>query len=657
MKHRFTPLIAAGLLVSAVHAQDGWPYAENPSASANTWHAMRGTWDAICVWHSGIVERCWMVGTNVVALPSWVETWTVQSGSNTPSTVTTTNCLGAFTWGGTNTAYPRVSAALWNALEAKSNELVPHFVSTNAADSNQTLHGWFDSATNWLPGYAWDTLPTESRAGMAGRTGVGMAGDVTTNAWGWVTGGDAGYRRELAAAGSVVVGRASAQMVVDLAGFPQLGARDVDGRYTWRRLSGSVATYTSGAWLHESTAGVLDFGAPVIAWFGFDADLGLGDYCWGVTYFGFVYSPGGPDYSLPGRALPVGSAGEWRAGATVLSNAVSTIATNWVASDVDTPFHRAYSGVDVAVALAVSDTVPSVTRFGSSTGELSVTISGLAGFTNRSFTAAYAAPTQEVVILSGASAPCTLPWLAVTNLSVSGDCRLGDAVEIVYADLSLGGASSARLLARHIDERIAMLRQLRWTVIRSDPYYGLADSDRIHWLSALAPWTNRWEGNSIGSSVSWDDARGLALADWRPVGSTAGPIEWCRALNASNAYWWAYVSKSVDAVVVSNLWDGVPSAIDVYVYPALDDNPDGSIDYHAAGLNGAEPNVYRRVYQFPVAAASVRTSALLGDTNAPVLSDPLWPASPPPGDISDYWHRGYRVGGSLIGIVRWNPTW
>jgi len=133
-------------------------------------------------------ERCLAVGSNRIARPLIVETFKVERGDGTVTNMTVTNAIGAFTYQSaisnvTLTAYPPVSRYFLEQLDLKMLELTPYFVCTNYYTDSYAP--WFDLRS----GGQWPTdFPYESVGGLMYRCGIGTASNLTTNAFGLVSG-------------------------------------------------------------------------------------------------------------------------------------------------------------------------------------------------------------------------------------------------------------------------------------------------------------------------------------------------------------------------------------------------------------------------------------------------------------------------------------
>ena len=207
--------------VSAFAGFDGFPLANNTNAP--TWYEARELYNPIGQLYSGVVERC---SVTTVASPEIIETWIVSAGSSNEvetvvdggvtnvytnivlltQEITTTNQLAPFEYTCTDpsgtysaTGFPYLTHYFLDKLDDTIDALIPKFLA-GSLKTNGNFNAYFASVLPFendpnIGGLVHD-FPTESKAGLFDRTGIGFATNLTTNVAGYVTGGTAYYTRQ-----------------------------------------------------------------------------------------------------------------------------------------------------------------------------------------------------------------------------------------------------------------------------------------------------------------------------------------------------------------------------------------------------------------------------------------------------------------------------
>jgi hypothetical protein len=128
---------------------------------------------------------------NVVTNGSWVTTNIYPRWKS----VTLTNQFGPYTYsltgGGTATSYFPITRGLLEDLDTTLEALIPKFVHTNGLGTNADWSAVWDSNDFDLT-----DIPMQSKAGIMSRQGIGFVTNTTTNAVGFVTGGDSYWTRQ-----------------------------------------------------------------------------------------------------------------------------------------------------------------------------------------------------------------------------------------------------------------------------------------------------------------------------------------------------------------------------------------------------------------------------------------------------------------------------
>jgi hypothetical protein len=177
----------------------------------------------IATLYTAIVDRCSLTG---VSEPEIEQTWTLSGGSSNDvffttnvtggitnithytnihlmtTNILTTNQFGPFEYSytspnesGTATGWPYVTHYCLDELDDTIDLLIPEFLAGSLQTNGLYSHYFATYPTN-SHGIRYATLPDESKAGMFYRSGIGYATNLTTNAIGFVTGGDAWWTRQ-----------------------------------------------------------------------------------------------------------------------------------------------------------------------------------------------------------------------------------------------------------------------------------------------------------------------------------------------------------------------------------------------------------------------------------------------------------------------------
>ncbi|NQT92552.1 MAG: hypothetical protein HQ559_07315 [Lentisphaerae bacterium] len=124
-------------------------------------------------------ERAVAAGASPIEI---VESHTLGPATN-ETTVTLTNTWGYFTTNGM-AGYASVEPDHFETFDSALLGLIPSFWSTNER-VNGCYTGWFNKVAS--------EFPAESRAGLFSRQGIGFVTNTTTNAIGFITGGEASF--------------------------------------------------------------------------------------------------------------------------------------------------------------------------------------------------------------------------------------------------------------------------------------------------------------------------------------------------------------------------------------------------------------------------------------------------------------------------------
>jgi len=201
-------IICLALRLQAVADFSGFPLVD---ATNLTWESVKAEYNPIGQIYSGVVERCSISG---VSEPSIVKVYSSFAGTSNEivtnafgtftninivyTNITTTNQIDPWVYdaGGINyTGYPTIDRAFIHGLDTKIYALLSSgsWVSTNEVSGDGTYSNWFE--TDDSGGSFPSAFPIESRAGLFHRQDIGYSTNLTTNAWGFVTGGDAWFTR------------------------------------------------------------------------------------------------------------------------------------------------------------------------------------------------------------------------------------------------------------------------------------------------------------------------------------------------------------------------------------------------------------------------------------------------------------------------------
>lgn len=665
-----------------------------------------GVPEGVLGWYSGIVERCDMVG---IAKPVWsdtfmvpagehldVITWTnVVNGTNevhsttnrTPLAeyLTVTNVIsGSVAYTVTNdygavitgTAVVPMTRSFWLALEAKTEELIPYFVSMRAANESGDLGPWMDTNPA-LPG-DYLPFPRESKAGLFAREGIGtVSTNLTTNSTGWITGGFAAWKAIEPGplqSQKVVLGELAGDWVFTLAGFPDNRA---NGRYAWAPAwDWNQVSFRGGAWLNMDRAALYGEDPPAL-YFGLNT--------WNVVLFGRTY-PGSDAYAsyrLPARTVPVGSATSWKnAAGTVVTGAVSFISTNWVYRPVEGSarvpgkslsgsFYVYYPENYQGDKIVTGRTMAHYTRGNSNAlATLSLIVQGYAltnGLTNvvnyPDLLAGGLPPDSETVSLSSEWTPLVKNWIWITNAEITGAVTYGDTVTIVATNLVLSGSGSDRVLDQAIADRTNALAKLKWTAALAYRSAGTDVHSGLYWATGIS------RGYGVGyvqTTGTWGQAKQVAIDAWAsgyldPDHSAQvadAPRNWASA-NIYKPYgvesWQAQGDRSVQGMYVSNLTTRTPKAADLYLRFMAYDSDDGTTNYYNPDFPSSSNGAALVVHSWDTNSDAVLTSPVWGSTNAPALADAIWPDQPVL--TNTVIKRGYYWDNFHVVVLKWVPAW
>ncbi len=704
MKRTFCAIVIA---VWAFQAFGGGPRIVYPARPPATQARMTATGDPapewLVGWHSGVVERCAMAG---IAAPTWSETFLVPAGeSNQVVTVacptggvyvltnrlplveyfTVTNRLaGTFAYTVTNDngetitgtgAFP-MTGELWDALERKTEDLIPYFVSLRATNDSGNLGSWLDK--NWNGYYA--TIPWESKAGLFAREGIGLtyAPNMTTNAFGWITGGTgAAFWKaidpESGQAQEIILGEAVADHVFALSGFPDDRA---NGRYFWKPSYGWDGYYWyGGGWFNVDREPLYSYyDSPALYYAGGN---GVG---WAVNLWEYVDHSGQTyHYRLDGKRLPVSTNGWKTAAGSNLVGAVSAIATNWVYRPVEGQTLVPGAGIQgdwigngyLGRKVVKGPALVHYTRAPSNALEsLTVIVQGYAAtngltnlFVHYDLTSGDAGEIAETVSVSSAWTPLANPWLWVTNLIVTGPAKWGDAVQVVHTNMVMTGQGGIRVMEKMIAERTNALSKLKWTAayLNQFPWDGLLGSSGLFWS------TNEYgEGTGYSGPTNdpayWTEAKAAAITAWATGSgliypnngpSSAGLSARTLYPPAAN-YGYARIFKNRAGLYVTNLTDAIPKTADLYLRFRGQVNDSGATNYYNPDFPGLAETQAVVAYSWPAGTDTVLESPIWGTTNTPAADDPYW-ITPP--DTNGVYRKGYTWENLQIVILKWAPSY
>jgi hypothetical protein len=190
------------LIANVAQAQfNGFPFAQNYTNADANW--IGTNFHPIQQLYSGVVERVNLInnGGSTIAPLELVNTYVCSAGtgfsytvdgSNTytnillfTTNVTVTNTFVPFSYSYSDTsgvhsatAMPFVTRGMISDIDSKIDELIPYFVSASTLDGGY----YVATRTNWVLDPAVQrTVPTESKAGLFTRAGIGYATNLTTN--------------------------------------------------------------------------------------------------------------------------------------------------------------------------------------------------------------------------------------------------------------------------------------------------------------------------------------------------------------------------------------------------------------------------------------------------------------------------------------------
>lgn len=203
---------------NAVAQFNGFPISQNYTNADANWiatniHPMQQL-------YSGVVERVNLInnGGSTITPLELVNTYVCSAGtgfsytvdgSNTytnillfTTNITVTNQFSPFVYSYSDTsgvhsatAMPFVTRGMISDIDEKLDELIPYFMARSFA-SNGNYTFYFSTNRDPYLGATPYVIPTESKAGLFHRAGIGFATNLSTNVWGFVNGGDAYYTRQ-----------------------------------------------------------------------------------------------------------------------------------------------------------------------------------------------------------------------------------------------------------------------------------------------------------------------------------------------------------------------------------------------------------------------------------------------------------------------------
>jgi len=200
------------LILAPVMAVAQWEGFPMQGTSSLTWAQSAEQYRPMGQIFTGIQERCIVSDVSELSI---VESWIAYAGTNTntqvvgsitytnsilvTTNIVTTNQIGPFSYqyddlSGSHTAtgFPFITRNMIFKMQSKTKDLYDSdvWVSTNPVSG--TVGSYFASdVTNAYP----DDLPIESFAGSLSRQGLGYTTNMTTNIWGFTTGGDGLFTR------------------------------------------------------------------------------------------------------------------------------------------------------------------------------------------------------------------------------------------------------------------------------------------------------------------------------------------------------------------------------------------------------------------------------------------------------------------------------
>lgn len=669
----------------------GYPFDLNTNAT--TWKKIAADWQAFGVLVSGVQERVEMVGTNLIAPLSIVDTFPIWV-SNAPSfydytdatggvhrttnwtpvvaSVTVTNCLGPFAWtapdGSARTVVPPLSASAFGAIDTKIAEIVPYFVSTNGIGSDGTINAWWRNRTTneQAAGYFYGpaAVPAESLGGLFARQGIGIVYGPMTNSAGWITGASNALWTAIFPAWKtrLILARCVADWEFTATGFPE--EYGVNGAYRYKLTT----------W-ENHLPGQTHFGFAMVGelwdppWITVATD---GRWTIGVWY--------GGDFSAGPAPTPATNVWVNRWTGTVATNAEVTSALVWNKDVAAQNTAGGQFGNNLYGTVAYL-TTPSLhyTRAGTNALEsLSVTVQGygIAPGVPYGYWDYTTMETQEVVALAAPWAPLRLAWAYVTNMIVTGPLAFGDSVEITWTNRAVYGGSPSSVNRAMIDERIRAVKPLRVTFGMAK--YAYSGGYGYQNYGARVNWTNPPVGPE--ASTNWAYGYGsygytnapysvikpLAYADLgrialKHVNSQDGLRDWASLTYSTNTASEGYVGMAWErdswGVDVWGL-SGKSKTIDLYLYGSLQGVDGSNSTFAAYAFPLAERDRQVKVYSVSGGtAASVALPAAgyrFGVTDMPSLSHFHGTTAPNPGET---YYKGANFDQSLVVLIFWTPSW
>lgn len=565
-------LLAIGLSATS-SAQSGWPYV---NTTETTWQAWTAAWKPILAWHSGLVERAYMI-TNRPVMPNTAQTFSVIT--NVAHTVTgpytNDNAVWYFTnaiaaWGsvtvsnltpkayaitrdgvsGVATAYPVLTATMLAAMDTYQDNLYTNFCDTNAFynpsfGGGDSYNYWMDRLADATPGtnYAiWLVFggpeTPMSRAHVFSDKGLGKLENTGTNGMGWITNGIALWSAPFNgfSGGEFRLGSANRETAYLAAGFPLTNGMNLNGLYQWAEPN----PWNDGWFEGETLAGFYKGKVTPFV----DPDPPYYDRT-NVAFFDpnpaqrlLVGSPSSYDlawyYLFNGYTAYIDGFGlsryatnwtEWANGSGATTNRVSgrVVETNaWNFRRGGSWSKNDYVYPDYAPALASTWSVTNagcVLRYTRATNTLTwdpvtVTVAGQV-FNSQTNGPMGFYSTTDVVSVTG-QVTVVSPWFSgVSNMIVQGSGQTGDAITVWATNRELYTLSAAQwgtINKRAIDERVAALKTLRWR----------AKSPAV--LSSVT--TVKWQGlaNSMATpEAAYNYATSHMVQGWTDVGPNPEP--------------------------------------------------------------------------------------------------------------------------------------
>lgn len=634
--------VLLALACARAYAQNGYPYRDTTNS---TWTTFDAAWGPIHAWHSGLVTRARMlnvtppVPVQTIAVitnapTNGVAAWGSVVVSNLVPAVYTVRVDGV---SGIVTAYPVLTQDLMADLDTYQEGLYTGFVSmvvTGAGDYQAYMNLSPDPDVLWVHLGQFK----ESRARLFSAYAIGWATNFTTNTYGWITNGSSYWSAPFNgfSGSGFRMGSVNAEDVYTATNFPATNGISFNGVYRWidpmpfDGIMGANQTrggfYLGGVvptnWFDSLAAVYLYPGSP---W----ALLGSSD---GLVWEALALSGSRDNFSRYWRQST-----NWYAG----TNAIAGTLTRGLAWNFRQGGAWTESGWLVSGADYVLDYRRAVT-----TGYASVTVQ-IAGTTFGG------APTTATVTVSGSNTPVSARFAGVTNMAASGSLTNGDSIALVCTnrtlyteDVSTWGTINKKVL----DERIAALRPLRWTVKDFTAIYTNSIKFQGYCLYSYGMTTAADAYNYAQShmGIGWTDLGPNPLVDSSDAHygavSVSGP--YLGTYEAEITVWRYYYRY-----VITNLDTRVPHSVDVLVNAyEIPNNDVGYAQEFYCDILGASTRGLTWVY------TNIATSTNSGHTVVLHVDSTNWPV-----EGVDYpaWGGVNQVIGfqspKLQAVIKWEP--